>query len=67
MPVINKELKKEVKNVSKALGISEQETLKRALLFYSDRVRKISGLKNEFEEWDKLSDEALINFEKSLS
>lgn len=66
MPVISEKIKKEVRNVSRALDISEQEALERALLFYGSRIKKIADFKTELEEWDRVSDEALENLEKSL-
>lgn len=63
---ISKDVDMKVKYVSTVLGIDKKELVDRALLTYIDSVSKFLNLKKEFKEWDKLSDEALLNFEKSL-
>ena len=61
---IPKEMDKRLKKASDILGFEKQEIIDRALLFYLDTIQKQMELKKEFKEWDILSDEALINFEK---
>ena len=51
---------------SEALGLKRQEIVDRALLVYLDNLEKYIELKEELKDWDSLSDEALVNFEKSL-
>ncbi len=63
---IHKEMDKKLKKASDILGFKKQEIVDRALLFYLDTIQKQLDLKQEFKELDKLSDEALLNFEKSL-
>ncbi len=63
---ISRELDKKIKQASKALGFEDKKIVERALLFYLDAVKEQLALKREFKEWDKLSDEALVEFEKEL-
>jgi len=63
---IPKDTSKKVDEVSKILGIDKDKLVDRAILVYLDTISKYSDLKKEMAEWDLLSDEALINFEKSL-
>ena len=63
---IPKDTSKEIEKASKLLGIKEQEIIDRAILLYLDNISKYLNLMNEMKEWDTLSDEALINFEKAL-
>ena len=55
-----------VKKVSIELGVSDEDVVDRAILLYLDNISKYLDLKREMSEWDALSDEALLNFEKSL-
>ena len=63
---IAKDTSKKVDQVSRLLGIGESQLIDRAILLYLDKISKYLNLKKEMNEWDSLSDEALINFEKSL-
>ncbi len=60
------EISDEVKRASKMLGLKEREVVTRALRLYLQGIKESMNLKEEFDDWDKLSDEALINFEKGL-
>ncbi|HLC71289.1 MAG TPA: hypothetical protein VJI32_04725 [Candidatus Nanoarchaeia archaeon] len=55
-----------VVRASQLLGIQRQEFVDRAILLYLDNFEKYLNLKQEMQEWDVLSDEALLNFEKTL-
>ena len=63
---IPKDTSKKVDEVSKILGIDKDKLVDRAILVYLDTISKYSDLKKEMAEWDLLSDEALINFEKNI-
>ena len=63
---IPKDTSKKVDEASKILGIEKDKLVDRAILVYLDTISKYSDLKKEIAEWDLLSDEALVNFEKSL-
>lgn len=56
---IEKKLNKQMRDVSKAFGIDEQEIVKRSLMLYLEAAQKSLDLKQEFDMWDMLSDEAL--------
>ena len=55
-----------VVRASHILGIQKQEFVDRAILLYLDNLEKYLNLKQEMQEWDILSDEALFDFEKEL-
>jgi len=63
---ISKDSSKKINEASKALGIEQNELVDRAILLYLDSISKYIDLKQEMKGWDSLSDEALIDFEKSL-
>jgi len=63
---IPKETLKKIDDVSKKLGIKKQQLVDRAISLYLDNISKYLNLKKQMKEWDYLSDEALLNFEKSL-
>ena len=52
--------------ISRELGVHEKNLIQRAVLFDLDELQKQVDLKQEMNEWDMLSNEALINFEESL-
>ncbi|MBI2550041.1 hypothetical protein HYV83_02570 [Candidatus Woesearchaeota archaeon] len=52
--------------ISDLLGVKKESLIDRAILLYLDNLSRYAELKKEMKEWDFLSDEALINFEKSL-
>ena len=63
---ISKDVDKKIKEASRILGLEEEEIIDRAILLYLDNIQKYLELKKEFKIWDKLSDEALENFERGL-
>ena len=63
---LSKEVDSELKSASKALGFKEDVMVERAVSFYLDSIRRQLALKRELNQWDALSDEALLSFEKSL-
>ena len=63
---IAKDTSKKVDKVSKLLGIGESQLVESAILLYLDKISKYLNLKKEMNQWDSLSDKALMNFEKSL-
>lgn len=63
---ISEDISRKIEEISKNLGIEKIHLVDRAVLLYLDSISKHLNLKQEMKEWDLLSDEALINFEKSL-
>ena len=63
---LQKDTSRKIDDVSKVLGIKREKLIDRAILVYLDSIHKQIELKREMKEWDQLSDEALLNFEKSL-
>lgn len=61
-----KETTEKITEASKILGMKSQDIIDRAVLVYLDNIRNFLKLKEELAAWDKLSDEALITFERSL-
>jgi len=56
--LLQKKLKKEIKDTSRRLGITERDVVDRALLLYIESVKKITDLHRESDAWDALGDEA---------
>jgi hypothetical protein len=63
---IREDMKEEVEEATRELGIGEGELVDRAVIMFLDSIRKEKGLEKEFNTWEKASDEALENFEQSL-
>ena len=63
---VSKDVGTKIERMSGIMGIGKKELVDRAILTYIDSVSRFMELKKEFREWDELSDEALLNFEKSL-
>lgn len=63
---LSPEVKHRVAEASQTLGLKENELVNQAILLYFDIIKKQMDLKNEFDAWEKVSDEAWENFEKSL-
>jgi len=64
--VLNKNLSQKVSKFSKLLDREAEEIISLALQYYFEVAQKQMSLQEEFNTWDKLSDEALANFEKCL-
>ena len=47
-----------IKTASRVLGVEEAEMMDRAMLFYLDNVENSLAMRNEFNAWESLSDEA---------
>jgi len=63
---IPKEISTEIEEASSILGLNKKEIVGRALVLYCDGIKKFLDLKKEFRIWDKISDECLVEFEKTL-
>ncbi len=55
---IKRKIKKDLREVSQRMGITEHDVVDRALLLYLESVKKITEVQREFEAWDALSDES---------
>jgi hypothetical protein len=62
---ISGKLKKELKTMSQKLGLSQEDLLLNALLYYFQILKNKIDLKKELEIWEKTSDIDLIKFEQS--
>jgi hypothetical protein len=61
---ISNKLKKELKTMSQKLGLSQEDLLLNALLYYFQILKNKIDLKRELEIWEKTSDIDLIKFEQ---
>lgn len=64
--ILTDEIEQKIVKAAAATGFQKQEIIRRAILFYLDSINSQIELKNEFDNWDKLSDETLISFENAL-
>jgi hypothetical protein len=64
--ILNESLELKITNASSILGFRKQDIIQKALVFYLDSINSQLELKNEFNNWDILSDEALTFFENAL-
>ncbi len=63
---IPEDTQKKISEASRKLGIDEEELVDKAILHFLNDVNEYVEIKKEFDQWEKLSDEALVKFEKSL-
>ena len=60
MLTISKKNKYDLKIASKIMGVEEDTLFERAITFYLHAMKDKISLKNEFDSWDVLSDEAFL-------
>jgi hypothetical protein len=63
---IPKKIESELKSTSKKLGLSKEDLLVNALLYYLQVLERKLELKKELEIWEKTSDIDLIKFERDI-
>jgi len=63
---IPKKLEKELKTISRKLGLSREDFLLNAILYYLQVLEKKMELKKELEIWERTSDIDLAKFEKNI-
>jgi len=63
---ISKEIEKELNVTSQKLGISREDLLLNAILYYLQVLGKRIGLKKELEVWEKTSEIDLMKFEQKV-
>jgi metal-responsive CopG/Arc/MetJ family transcriptional regulator len=63
---IPKKLEKELKSASQKLGVSREDLLLNAILYYLQVLEKKIQLKEELEAWERASDFDLLKFEKKI-
>ena len=61
---ISNKLKRELKTMSQKLGLSQEDLLLNALLYYFQILKNKVDLKRELEIWEKTSEIDLIKFEQ---
>lgn len=59
-----KGMREKIEETAHALGMNELEVINHAILFYLDSIEKNVQLRNEFQAWERLSDEAWGNLDK---
>lgn len=63
---ISLQIDNQIQKASQLLGLNKNELIERAILYYLSDIMNNLNLRQEFEDWDNLSDEALNNFEKKI-
>ena len=63
---ISRKIEKELKITSRQLGLSKEDFLTNAVLYYLQALEVEIELKKELENWEKASNQDLIKFEKKL-
>ena len=63
---IPKKIIKEVDRVTRDLGISNEDFLINAVLYYLKSLKEREELKKELKAWEKVSDLDLLKFEKKI-
>ena len=61
-----KDLEKKIEETSLLLNMNKDEIVNRAVKIFIDDTEKYLQLKRELKNWDSMSDESLIGFEKTL-
>jgi len=64
---VPKKLKKTVRGAARNLGVSENDLMTSAVLYYLAAVKKNMDLKNELRMWDDVSAADLTALERSLA
>lgn len=59
-------MEKELKTISRKLGLSREDFLLNAILYYLQILEKKMELKKELETWERTSDIDLAKFEKNI-
>lgn len=62
MEILDSKLKKQVKVVSKRLGLNPREVVNRAVSSYLGDMKEFTNLKKELHMWDVLSAETLRKY-----
>ena len=63
---MQKQLEQEMRRASEVMGVSEEELAERALRFYLASIHQELALEQELHAWDQISDEALLNMERTM-
>lgn len=64
--IIPKKLEKELKDVSHNFGVSQEDFLTNAVLYYLKALKDKIDFKKELEMWANASEKDFLKFEKSL-
>ena len=63
---IPKDVEKELESASRKLGVSKEDILLNALLYYLQILERRLELKKELEIWERTSEIDLIKFEQNI-
>jgi len=63
---IPKNLIREMNNAAKNFGVSKDDFLLSAVLYYLKSIKERIELKKELEQWERISDADLIKFEDKI-
>ena len=64
---LDKTIQIDLEKASKLTGLDERELAERAILHYLHSIRDEVRLAEEFDAWDRASDEALMTMERDLA
>jgi hypothetical protein len=64
---LDNNIQSDLEKASKFIGVDERELVERAIVHYIHSIRDEIELAEEFEAWDRASDEALMNMERELT
>ncbi|MDP2665126.1 MAG: hypothetical protein Q8P23_00545 [bacterium] len=64
---VPKNLKKTVRGVARSFGVTENDIMTNAVLFYLAAVKKNTDLKDDLRMWDDASAADLTAFERSIA
>lgn len=65
--IVPQKLQKTVRGAAQNLGVTENDLVTRAVLFYLSIIKKKADLKDELQMWDTASVADLDAFERSLA
>ena len=63
---IPQKVQKEMKQISTGLGVSTNDFVLNAILYYMNRVKARINLKSEMDAWEHVGDEDFLSFEKKI-
>jgi len=64
--IIPKKIEQKLKTTSRKLGISKEDFLVNATLYYYKSLREKLSLRKELDVWEQSSDKDLLKFEETL-
>ena len=63
---VPREVERSISHAAQLLGVNKSDVIERAIKLYLDNLEGHLHLRKEMRLWDKISDEALAQFEQRL-